>query len=127
MSALQLTDLNISGWQSLLDRYPEIFHGMEPGSKVGLLTKDDFEPPKATMLVWESTQKGMQARYNPFPGFESVDIDLLFIADDPTVRRLYDHRETTRAIARPGIRGISRFFRVGVYGFVSMKDNSTED
>lgn len=90
MSELHLTDLEISGWQSLLDRNPEIFCGMEPGSKVGLLTKDDFEPPNATMLVWESTLGGMRASYRPFPGFESVEVDLLFIADDPTIRRIHD-------------------------------------
>ncbi len=90
MSELQLTELDIAGWQSLLDRNPDIFCGMEPGSKVGLLTQDDFEPPNATMLVWESTTKGMQAYYRSFPGFETVEIDLLFIADDPAIRRIYD-------------------------------------
>ena len=90
MSVPRLTELDISGWQSLLDRHPDIFFGMEPGSKVGLLTQDDFEPPTAIMLVWELTPEGMRAYYRAFPGFESVDIDLLFIADDPTIRRIHD-------------------------------------
>jgi hypothetical protein len=90
MSELRLAELDISGWQSLLDRNPDIFFGMEPGSKVGLLTQDDFEPPTAMMLVWESTPEGMRAYYRAFPGFESVEVDLLFIADDPTMRRIHD-------------------------------------
>ena len=90
VSELQLTELDIAGWQSLLDRNPDIFYGMKPGSKVGLLTQDDFEPPDATMLVWESTTEGMRAYYGSFPGFEKVEIDLLFIADDPAIRRIYD-------------------------------------
>jgi uncharacterized membrane protein (UPF0127 family) len=90
MSELRVTELDILGWQSLLDRNPEIFFGMEPGSKVGLLTKDDFEPPTAMMLVWESTPEGMRAYYCAFPGFESVDIDLLFIGDDSIIRRIHD-------------------------------------
>jgi uncharacterized membrane protein (UPF0127 family) len=63
---------------------------MEPGSKVGLLSKDDFEPPTAMMLVWESTPAGMRAYYCAFPGFDSVDIDLLFIGGDPIIRRIHD-------------------------------------
>jgi hypothetical protein len=90
VSELRLTQLDILGWQSLLDRNPNIFCGMEPGSKVGLLTQDDFEPPNATMLVWESTPGGMRAYYRSFPGFETVEIDLLFIAHDPDIRRIYD-------------------------------------
>ena len=90
MPELQLTEFDISGWQSLLDRNADIFCGIEPGAKVGLLTKDDFEPPAASMLVWESTQAGMRAYYRPFPGFERVEADLLFVADDPTIRRIYD-------------------------------------
>ncbi len=90
MSELRFTELDISGWQSILDRNAGIFCGMGPGSKVGLMTKDDFEPPTATMLVWEATAGGMRAYSRPFPGFERVEIDLLFIADDPTIRRIYD-------------------------------------
>jgi hypothetical protein len=90
VSQLELTELDVSGWQSLLDRSPDVFGGMEPGSRVGLLNKDDFEPPEATMLVWESVSEGMRAYYLPFPGFESVAVDLLFIADGPTIRRLHD-------------------------------------
>lgn len=90
MPELRLIELDIAGWQSVLDRNAEIFGGMAPGAKVGVLSKDDFEPPNATMLVWEATQAGMRAYYHAFPGFESVELDLLFIADDPTIRRIYD-------------------------------------
>lgn len=90
MPELQMSDLDVSGWQSLLDRNGEIFCGIEPGAKVGLLSKDDFEPPTAMMLVWEATPAGMRAYYRPFPGFESVETDLLFVADEPTLRRIYD-------------------------------------
>lgn len=86
----RLANLDIAGWQSVLDRHPAIFSGMLPGSRVGLLPKDDFDSPNATMLVWEATDGGMQAKYQPFPGFEQVRIDLLFIADDATLARLHD-------------------------------------
>ena len=143
---LRLIELDIAGWQSVLDRNAEIFGGMAPGAKVGVLSKDDFEPPNATMLVWEATQAGMRAYYHAFPGFESVELDLLFIADDPTIRRIYDPsepgsvrryedegapagysalcREAARGFARSRLRRLSRFARTDVHGGVSVSDRS---
>ena len=54
------------------------------------MSKDDFEPPTATMVVWEATAQAMQAKYESFPGFDQVKIDLLFIADDATLCRIHD-------------------------------------
>lgn len=90
MLAQRLADLDLTGWQAVLDRHPHIFFGMQPGSRIGLMSKDDFEPPTATMVVWEATAQAMQAKYESFPGFDQVKIDLLFIADDPTLRRIHD-------------------------------------
>jgi hypothetical protein len=90
MTVARLADLDIAGWQSVLDRHAAIFSGIVPGSKVGLLPKDDFDSPTATMVVWETTEAGISARYQHFPGFEDVQIDLLFIADDATIARLHD-------------------------------------
>ena len=86
----QIDRLDLNGWQSLLDRNAEVFHGIEPGRRLGVVSKDDFEPPAAMMLVWQATGQGMRASYEPFPGFERVAIDLLFVMDDATIRRLHD-------------------------------------
>ncbi len=90
MLGKQLSDLDLAGWQSVLDRHPMIFVGMRPGSRIGLMSKDDFDPPTATMVVWEASDKAMRAKYEPFPGFDDVKIDLLLIADDATICRIYD-------------------------------------
>ena len=90
MQTKQITQLALAGWQTLLDRNTDIFRGMLPGARVGFLSKDYFEPPSATMIVWEAVTEGMLASYEPFPGFETVKIDLLFIADDDVIRRLHD-------------------------------------
>jgi hypothetical protein len=95
MLKTQLSDLDLAGWQSVLDRHPMIFLGMQPGSRIGLMSKDDFDPPTATMVVWEATEKAMRAKYEPFPGFDHVKIDLLFIADDATIRRVHDGANPT--------------------------------
>jgi len=90
MSTDQITQLELAGWQALLIRHKDIFRGMLPGARVGFLSKDSFEPPSAIMIVWEAGTHGMEARYEPFPGFETVKIDLLFIADNDVIRRLHD-------------------------------------
>ena|SRR3990172_8100373 len=95
MLAQRLTDLDLTGWQSVLDRHPHIFLGMQPGSRIGLMSKDDFEPPTATMVVWEATEEAMQAKFEFFPGFDHVKIDLLFIADGATIRRIHDAANPT--------------------------------
>jgi hypothetical protein len=86
----QIDRLDLDGWQSLLDRSAEVFSDINPGARIGVVSKDDFEPPTATMLVWEATDQGMRASYESFPGFERVAIDLLFIADDATIVRMHD-------------------------------------
>ncbi len=90
MEMEQVTQLELVGWQTLLDRNTDIFRGMLPGARIGFLSKDDFEPPSAMMIVWEAGAEGMRASYESFSGFETVKIDLLFIADYAVIRRLHD-------------------------------------
>jgi len=90
----RLIDLDLTGWQSVLDRQADTFIGIRPGSRVGFMSQDDFEPPAATMLVWEAGERAMQAKYECFPGFDRVKIDLLFIADDATIRSIHDSANT---------------------------------
>ena len=85
----QINQLDLGGWQTLLDRNAELFQDIQAGARIGVLSKDDFEPP-ATMVVWEATEQGMRAGYEPFPGFEQVKIDLLFIADETTILGMHD-------------------------------------
>ncbi len=85
----QIDRLELVGWQTLLDRNPKIFQDMQAGARIGVLSKDEFEPP-ATMVVWQATELGMRAVYEPFPGFEQVKIGLLFIADEATLLGMHD-------------------------------------
>lgn len=85
----QIDQLELGRWQMLLDRNAEVFQDMQAGARIGVLSKDEFEPP-ATMVVWEATEQGMRAGYEPFPGFENVKIDLLFIADEATILGMQD-------------------------------------
>jgi len=95
MQIEQPSHLALAGWQALLDRHTDIFRSMLPGARIGFLSKDDFEPPRAAMIVWEAGAEGMRAGYEPFPGFEKVKVDLLFVADDADIRRLHDPHTPT--------------------------------
>ena len=85
-----LLQLDMAGWQALLDRHASLFAGLLAGSRIGLLPEEDFDSPAAMMLVWEASERGMVAAYRPFPGFDAVQVDLLFIPDHATLRRLHD-------------------------------------
>ena len=54
------------------------------------LPEEDFESPGAMMLVWEATEQGMVASYRSFSGFDTVEVDLLFIPNNETLRQLHD-------------------------------------
>lgn len=86
----ELLRLDVSGWQALLDRHESLFAGLLAGSRIGLLPEEDFESPAAMMLVWEATEQGMVASYRPFSGFDTVEVDLLFIPNNETLRGLHD-------------------------------------
>ena len=90
MVGQRLIDLDLLGWQAVLNRNAPVFSDIRPGSRIGLMSKDDFEPPDATMLVWEATENAMQTKYESFPGFDEVKIDLLLIADDATIYDIHD-------------------------------------
>ena len=86
----ELLQLDVSGWQALLDRHESLFAGLLTGSRIGLLPEEDFESPGAMMLVWEATEQGMVASYRSFSGFDTVEVDLLFIPNNETLRQLHD-------------------------------------
>jgi hypothetical protein len=86
----ELLQLDVSGWQALLDRHESLFAGLLTGSRIGLLPEEDFESPAAMMLVWEATEQGMVASYQPFSGFDTVEVDLLFVPNNETLRQLHD-------------------------------------
>ncbi|OPX84194.1 MAG: hypothetical protein A4E53_03970 [Pelotomaculum sp. PtaB.Bin104] len=41
------------------------------------------------MQVWEVQETGMAVTIQPFPGFRSVDVDLLFVLDESALNTLY--------------------------------------
>lgn len=81
--------LDAQGWQTILDRRPEIFTDMLPGASLGILPKKEFESPVGTMLIWVKQVDKMAAFYQTFTGFQNTSVDLLMIADDAALESLH--------------------------------------
>ena len=81
--------LDAQGWQTILDRSPEIFTDMLPGASLGILPKKEFASPVGTMLIWEKQIDKMAVFYQSFTGFQNTSVDLLIIADDAALESLH--------------------------------------
>lgn len=81
--------LDVQGWQTILDRRPEIFTDMLPGASLGILPKKEFESSVGTMLIWVKQVDKMAVFYQTFTGFQNTSVDLLMIADDAALESLH--------------------------------------
>ncbi len=84
--------MNTSEWQNILDGAGDMFDGVLPGARLGLLGLGDGSTPlsrvKTDMLVWTRVETGMEAQCLPFDGFPVQDLDLLFAGDDDVLEGL---------------------------------------
>ncbi len=98
---------DLSVWQAVLDRHQELFDGMLPGSRIGLLPRAcssvlpgkrlaglaaaKFNLPGGKMLAWEAQDDGMQARFRPCSSFADAQADLLLLPDDVALAAIYEN------------------------------------
>ncbi|MCC6475073.1 MAG: hypothetical protein IT514_15170 [Burkholderiales bacterium] len=91
----------LAGWQALLERHADLFEGMLPGSRIGILPRSAthlapgrrlaglaasaFDPLGGRLLALEAREDGMRAGYRPCRGFEDAQVDLLLVPDDAAV------------------------------------------
>lgn len=114
----------IASWQSMLDRYRELFVEMQEGSRIGFVSREasGILPGKrlegvqvateVPMLAWQLEGGGMSARIERFAGMSSTKVDLLLVADEEamaTMREQIDGDMPT-AIKRLIRRGRMMFF-----------------
>ena len=64
-------------WSAAAARHEELFAALTPGARIGLVARD----APASMLLWEASDKGIQARAALFPGFFDSGADILLCAD----------------------------------------------
>ena len=77
-------------WQGLLGLSSPVFGDMAAGACVGLLAKRDAIDMRGTMIAWEATGEGMNARQRPFDGYENVGADMLLVFDEEALKILCD-------------------------------------
>ena len=116
-------------WQAMLDRHAELFSEMNPGSRVGFISRSasGMSPGKhvaglvaasggGEMLCWERQGAGMQSRLEPYLGFDTARVDLLFVAEDEALAAV------RAALQDDTLSIIKRLIRKGGIMFYVMKN-----
>ena len=83
----------IAPWQSMLERYSELFVAMVNGSRIGIVQRETSGilpgkrlngveiPGEILMLTWQIENDVMSARIEPISQMPSTNVDLLLVAD----------------------------------------------
>ena len=115
---------DIVPWQSMLNRYRELFVEMQQGARIGFVSREasGILPGKrlegvqvateVSMLAWQLENNGMSARIERFAGMASTQVDLLLVADAEAVATMLEQLggDTPTAIKRLIRRGRMMFF-----------------
>ncbi len=111
-------------WQSMLERYSELFVEMQEGSRIGIVSREasgilpgkHLEGVQTTaevpMLAWQAEHGSMAARIERFAGMSSTRVDLLLVADADAMVVMRDQLDgdMLTAIKRLIRRGSMMFF-----------------
>jgi len=114
----------LPSWQSMLDRHRELFVEMQPGSRIGFVSREasGILPGKhlegvqvateVPMLAWQLENDGMSARIERFAGMASTKVDLLLVADEEALATMLGELggDTLTVIKRLIRRGRMMFF-----------------
>jgi len=113
-------------WRAAAVRHDALFAALTPGARIGLVAR---EAP-ASMLLWEASDAGIQARAAPYPGFSDSGADILLCADAAAlaaIRAAVDGQ--LFSVLRAGIRTgdiicymLSRRCELEVQGFEDLLD-----
>ena len=96
---------DLPAWQAMLDRHEDVFSGMLPGARIGILPRSatgisagkriaglasaSFSLPEGKMLAWEAVEGGMRAVFSPCTSYADTQSDLLFVADDIALEAIH--------------------------------------
>lgn len=114
----------LAAWQSMLERYSELFVDMRPGSRIGIVSREasGILPGKhpaglqsaaeVPMLAWQVGDGRIAAHIERFAGMSSTRVDLLLVADADAMASMLDQLDgdMLTAIKRLIRRGSMMFF-----------------
>lgn len=84
-----------TAWQAAARHHADLFDPLDAGARVALIARS----APATMLLWEASDDGLQARTAPFAGYSTCGADIALAADD-------------EALAAVGAAGTAHLFEV---------------
>ena len=114
----------LAAWQGMLERHGELFADMQPGSRIGIVSREasGILPGKhpaglqsvaqVPMLAWQVEDGGIAARIERFAGMSSTRVDLSLVADADAMTTMREQLggDMLTAIKRLIRRGSMMFF-----------------
>ena len=115
---------DLVAWQRMLERHGELFADMQPGSRIGIVSREasGILPGKrlegvqtsaeVPMLAWQVEDDGIAAHIERFSGMSSTRVDLLLVADADAMTTMREQLggDMLTAIKRLIRRGSMMFF-----------------
>ncbi|MEW6367328.1 MAG: hypothetical protein AB1714_22070 [Acidobacteriota bacterium] len=89
-SASQQVFGELGPWQAMLERNSELFSGVQPGARIGIMPRSAPGSAEQLMLVWQVAEGGISARFELFDGIPSIKADLLLAADADAMTAIRD-------------------------------------
>lgn len=71
--------VDLDFWRGWLEENRDLFKGIQPGSRIGLVSRREFDELKGRVLIWEIRGKEVVPFYEDFSGFERKVADVLFV------------------------------------------------
>ncbi len=75
-------------WRPILDRENEVFFGLVPGARIGLVPHAVAHAERGPMLVWQASTSSVGGAHETFDGFASCDVDIVLVIDDEAIEKL---------------------------------------
>ncbi len=107
-----MTDAGLSGalerWREMGKVSREVFAALEPGARVGLISRSEMnKAPGAQMVVWRAASGGPETALAPFDGFAGAGADMIFMVPDEALD------EIAEAAPRKGLSALEGPVRSG--------------
>jgi len=71
--------LDLCFWEVWLEQNKDLFNGIRPGARIGLIFDRELAGYRGKMLVWNFQEAGIFPVYQDFLGFGQTEVDVIFV------------------------------------------------
>lgn len=80
-------------WPAWLAQNIDLYYGIKPGSRIGLVSNREFSSPKGIMLVLEFNRDGIKPAYRECTDLQQVEADVVFVFNPEVMEQLKEAQE----------------------------------